>query len=283
MKKLFLLLSASLLLVSCATFSIRNQSHEDALEGTDYRLVVQAKDKNAVSLSVTFRYRINGGTWMEKPGIYNGSSYEAVVSGAMLSAGVLEYYAWFINSEGERVESKPVHISILTFEQAKQKKEDSYRSSLSDVTEADEFYFNSSAVFSLRVRGTAPASVDCSINDAVTARITRDTSGSNTLYHAEIPSPHTRQQYSCQWTLEWNDSEFGSIRIQYPENPVQKPVIDRESARSRIQQDIRESLVIDQPVSGSYLEAPIVKARLRYSPLLKHFSLNQVTVQLELQ
>lgn len=283
MKKLLIILCAPLVLAGCASFSIRNESRADAREGREYRLEAHAFDKKAQDITVTFVYRINGGRWFDRRGVFNGRNYEALIPAGELPKGNLEYYAWFTNAKGERVTSRPVIIAILTFEEARQKAVVTYRSSLSNETAQSEIYFNTPAEYLLRVKGTRPASVTAKTGTTRTSDTLPEAVAGGTLYRTTIATPHTDTRYSLQWTVTWEDSEFGTVTLDWPEVPVSLSVVDREAARARVRADYRESVTVKTPVSGSWLEPPVIGVKVAYTAILSHFSQKRKEVRIQLR
>jgi hypothetical protein len=272
-KKLFgLLLLAALSLAGCATFGIQGASFGETREGVDYKLLVNAWDKKASDLGVVFSYRVNGGPWQQKPGIFNGSLYEAAVAGSELSAGYLEYYASMRNAKGETVASKSVTVKILSFAEAKAKAEREYLARISDATEA-EFAYDEPAAFRLGIGGSAaPYSVTCDVTSAAGTRSLAAERNPSGLYAAAISPPHNVPFYSYRWTVLWQDPVFGQIASIVPAAGRSVPVLDQAAVRARVDEEFKAALRAPSRAAGTYFSPPVVQARLDYGKFAKKYS-----------
>jgi len=255
----------------CATFGISPAAREDGREGRDYVMLVRAWDKKADNLHVIFKYRVNGGSWKEMPGEWNGSLFEGRVPGTELPAGTLEYFASMTNSKGETVSSAPVKVRILSFAEAKAKATAEYAARLSDGGTPAEFLYNETAEFKLKVSGSAPAEAFCEVQSGGSAtRLTPVASGS--LYAASVTPPIGGTSLTWRWTARWNDAEFGDIVVSFPAEPKKAEVLDKAALDARVRKEFASALSLGGPVSGTWLEPPAVRATLRYSPLLERLS-----------
>lgn len=280
------LLGFLVLFAGCATFGIRPASYEDGREGRDYTMLVRAWDKKASDLTVIFTYRVNGGMWRQLPGSFNGTLFEAKVSGQELPAGTLEYYAWMTNAKGEKVNSQPVTILILSFAQAKQKTEQAYRARLGEGGTPSEFFYNETAVFKLRVGSgaailsAAPESAVCTVVMQDGTKTAQSVAGAAGVYEARIPSPLAGTSCTYQWTVKWRDAEFGDIASVWPESPKIVPILDQAAIKARIEKDFRAALSHRGSVSGTYFQPPVVQARLSYGPTLAKYAVGGPQVNL---
>jgi len=284
-KKLFALcIALAVALSGCATFGIEGASSGETREGVDYKLFVRAWDKKATDLGVVFMYRVNGGSWQQKPGIFNGSLYEAVVAGGELQAGYLEYYASMRNAKGETVSSKPTTVKVLSFAEAKTKAEREYLARLSDGATAPEIIYNEPATFKLTAAGaTAPSSVRCGITSAAGTRllsVARDPSGA---YSISIAPPHAASYYAYQWTVVWQDPTFGEITSIYPPAPRSVPILDQVAVKARVEREFKTALKTSGTVAGTFFDPPVAQARLDYGPMLEKYSIGPRQVSLMLK
>jgi hypothetical protein len=271
------------LLAGCATFGIKPASYEEGREGREYKMLVRAWDKNAKDLSVVFMYRVNGGAWKDKPGVYDGSLFEATLGGNELLAGYLEYYAWMTNAKGEKISSPPVTIQVISQAQAKLRAEQDYLARLSDSGTAREFFYIEPAVFRLNVAGTAvPVAVECNIAAELGSRSLSPLSGSSGRYEISLAAPHSASSYSYQWTVKWQDPEFGDITSVFPSSPRFVQILDQAALKARIENDFRAAMRYPEPVAGSFFDPPVARARLDYSGLLGRFSAGRRQVNLAL-
>lgn len=283
-KTLAFLLAFAGLLSSCATFSIKNTSVQDGRENREYRLLVDASDKKAETVSVVFVYRINSGEWKEIPGLFNGTNFEALVPASELRPGTLEYYAWMINAKGKKVSSKPARIPVYTYEQAKSKAQKSYAARLSDGGSPAEFIWNESAFLKLRIAPAGssetqePASVECTVVKADGTLVLQAQRESDSLFTVPVNAPHSGSSLSHQWRVRWVDSEFGDITALWPQVPASVPVLDQLALNQRISTLFAKSLVHYKNVAGSYFDPPVVEASLLYDPLLAKYSAGNSSV-----
>jgi len=284
MKKLCIIFSFLLLLAGCASFGIRNAGNPDGREGRDYTMTVRAWDKDAKSIDVMFMYRVNGGTWAEKKGIYNGSLYEAVVAGSELPAGQLDYYASMVNSKGKKITTPPATAQILSFAQAKAKAEREYLSLLADGGTGPEFVFNETAVFRLNSGGSAvPASVECNVGTGTGATVLSAPNLAGRKYEVSLAPPHSAAAYSFQWTVKWQDAEFGELVSVWPATPKSVKILDQAELKARIEKDFRAAMNHAGPVSGTFFTPPMVQTKLVYTALLAKYSTKQRQVNLLLK
>ncbi len=286
MRKIFTgtLIAAAMavLLAGCASFGIRGAAVADGREGKEYTLQVRAWDKKADNLSVVFMYRVNGGQWQQRNGVFNGTLYEVVVHGSELPAGTLEYYASMTNSKGDKVTSQPTLVRILSFAQAKAQAEAVYLSRLSDGGTDAEFIYNENALFKLKISGNqTPAAVSVNVITSAGPRALNalNTSG---VYEAVLNAPLPGSSCTYQWAVKWNDAEFGELTSLYPSTPKAVPILDQAALRARLEKDFRAALVHPGRVTGNYFQPPVIKATLNYSPLLTRYTtgIRQVTLLL---
>jgi len=284
MKKLILLFPFILLLAGCASFGIQNAGNPDGREGRDYKMLVRAWDKDAKSLDVVFMYRVNGGNWAEKKGVYNGSLFEAVVAGSELPAGKLEYYASMVNSKGKKITTPPATVQILSFAQAKAKAERDYLSLLADGGTGPEFVFNETAVFRMNSNGNAvPASVECAIGSGTATKTISAPNLAGRKYEVSIPAPHPGTAYSFQWTVKWQDAEFGELVSVWPATPKSVKILDQAELKARIEKDFRAAMSHAGPVAGTFFAPPVVQTKLVYTAFLAKYSTKQRQVNLLLK
>ncbi len=284
MRKLFLLFPFILLLAGCASFGIQNAGNPDGREGRDYTMFVRAWDKDAKSLDVVFMYRVNGGNWAEKKGTYNGSLYEAVITGSELPAGKLEYYASMVNSKGKKITTSPATAQILSLTQAKAKAERDYLSLLTDGGTGPEFVFNEPAIFRLNSGGTAvPASVECTIGMGTAAKTLSAPNLAGRKYEVSFAAPHTVPAYSFQWIVKWQDPEFGELVSVWPATPKSIKILDQAELKSRIEKDFRAAMSHTGPVAGTFFAPPVVQTKLIYTAFLVKYSNKQRQVNLLLK
>ncbi len=283
-RPLFLIAALALTLAGCATFGIQNAGPAETREGLDYKLLVNAWDKKASDLGVVFSYRVNGGPWAQKPGVYNGSLYEALVPGQELKAGYLEYYASMRNAKGETVSSKPVIVKVLTFAEAKSKAERDYLARLSDAGTAQEYAYDESAVFRLLVSGqAAPASVSCAVRSGSETKVLPAAIAAGGAYEAYIPSPHSVSAYSYQWTVTWKDPSFGELTSIYPASPKTVAILDKAAVKAKIEREFKTALKIRGKVEGSFFDPPVVVVEFDYGPILKKYSTGSRSASLSLR
>jgi len=284
MKKLILLFPFILLLAGCASFGIQHAGSPDGREGRDYKMLVRAWDKDAKSLDVVFMYRVNGGNWAEKKGVYNGSLFEAVVAGSELPAGKLEYYASMVNSKGKKITTAPATAQILSFAQAKAKAEREYFSLLSDGGTGPEFVFNETAVFRLNSGGSAvPASVECSVGTGAGGTKLSAPNLSGRKYEVSLAPPHAAAAYTFQWTVKWQDAEFGELVSVWPATPKSVKILTQAELKERIEKDFRAAMTHAGPVSGTFFAPPVVQTKVVYTALLAKYSTKQRQVNLLLK
>ncbi len=277
-------LAILLSLAGCATFGIQNAGPSEAREGADFKMLVNAWDKKATDLGVVFSYRVNGGPWNQKQGIYNGSMYEAVVAGPEMKAGYLEYYASMRNAKGETVSSKPVAVKILTFAEAKSKAERDYLARLSDAGTAQEYAYDESAVFRLLVSGAAaPTSVSCSVRAGSETKALPAAQAAGGAYEAYVPSPHSASAYAYQWTVTWKDPSFGELTSVYPASPRTVAILDKAAIKAKIEREFKTALKVKGKVEGSFFAPPVVVAELDYGPMLSKYSLGTASASLLLR
>jgi hypothetical protein len=257
----------------CASFGIKPAGPADAREGRDYTILIRAWDKDADEISVTIRYRANGGPWVERQGIFNGSLYECRVPGSELTAGYLEYVAHMRNGKGKLVSTAPVSVKVMSFAEARDKAMNEYRSLLSDGGTANEFVFDEPVVVALTARGAAASGkATCTFT---TARGNVQASVSSTgggRFEATVAPPHAVSVYNYQWTVTVNHPEFGDITVQYPTSPRVVSILDLASFRARVEKEFRGALQHQGPLKGDYFSPPEVEARLSYGDLVSRYS-----------
>lgn len=292
MNKLSFLLISIIVLVSaagCATFGIRGESTADGREGRDYVISVNAWDKKADNLAVFFTWRVNGGPWRQAPAAFNGTRFEYTVRGSELPMGTLEYYAWMTNSKGKKVNSSPITVRILSYEQAKQKAAQEYLALLSDRKTPAEFLYHDAAVFALSVSKTVPAAVELKVTGdggtqalaAAPAIPAQAVSAGE--WQASIPTPHTAKSYTYQWTVTWQHEEFGKMISAFPAVPKTITVLDRAAIVQRIVKEFRTSFAHKGPASGTALAPPRVEARYAGGPFSSRYLSGKLKVELILR
>ncbi len=272
-----------LIATGCASFSLRPAALEDAVEGREYTLEAQAWDKNIAEPRVFFRYRVNGGPWREKQGSPMRGTYRAVIHGSELPPGTLEYEVRMTNSRGEEVTTRVVAVRILSLAEARARAEREYLSRLSDGGTPQEFVYNLPAEFRLKVAGNRnPNSIQTTVQTALGRQTIDARSLGQGLYGVDLPAPLAGTSLSYQWLVQFTDPEYGEFTLQWPSQPRSVPILDQAALKNRLEQDFRSALTHSGPVRGTWLEEPVVEARLNYSPLASRYSLGPRQVILQL-
>lgn len=275
---------AGLTAAGCASFGIKPASPADAREGRDFTILIRAWDKDADDISVTIRYRANGGPWVERQGVFNGSLYECLVPGSELKAGYLEYVAHMRNGKGKLVSTEPVSVRVMSFAEARDKAANEYRALLSDGGTANEFVFDEPVIIALTARGAAASGkATCAVTTArgqIQATVTATGSG---RFEATVAPPHAVSAYNYQWTVTVNHPEFGELIVQYPTSPRVVSILDIASFRARVEREFKGALQHQGPVKGDYFSPPEIEARLSYGDLVSRYAIGPRRVALVLR